>query len=128
MLPTLLAVGLLVQIVMGESGLAARVLREIHAAIGLAGLVLTAYALWASRGRRASLSYLAVLLILVLVQAILGLILFGLFRVDLGLFELVETIHRYNAYLMLVVGLVGGIVVAMVRRRAGSADAVAKGG
>ncbi len=127
-LPALLAVGLLVQILLGEMGLAVRALRDMHAAIGLAGVVLTAYALRASRGRRASILYLAILLILVLVQAILGLILFGIFWVDLELFELVEMIHRYNAYLMLVVGLVGGIVVAVVGRRSGSAEAVSKGG
>ncbi|MEM0481860.1 MAG: hypothetical protein QXM16_03100 [Nitrososphaerota archaeon] len=127
-LPPLLAVGLLVQIVVGELGLVAGALRDIHAAIGLAGVVLTAYALRASRRRRVSILYLAILLILVLLQAILGLILFGLFRVDLELFELVEMIHRYNAYLMLVVGLVGGVAVAWVGRRCSSAEAIAKGG
>jgi heme A synthase len=127
-LPPLLAIGLLVQIALGEMGLAARALRDLHAAIGLAGVVLTAYALLAARGVRASLLYLTALFILVLIQSILGLVLFGIFRVDLELFELVEMIHRYNAYLMLVVGLVGGMAVAVVRRRVSSADTVAKSG
>ncbi|MCS7145558.1 MAG: hypothetical protein RMJ28_03540 [Nitrososphaerota archaeon] len=120
----LLGLGLLVQIILGELGLTTRALRDIHATIGLAGLVLTAVALRLSSRSRLSLAYLAALLAMVAVQAALGLILYGIIFVDVGLFLLVEEVHRYNAYLMLAVGLIGGVAVAVTRRR--SAQTVAE--
>ncbi|MEM0381189.1 MAG: hypothetical protein QW059_02435 [Nitrososphaerota archaeon] len=125
-LPVLLALGVFVQILIGESGLAGGVLRDIHATIGLIGLALTAYAIAAPRGGRPLRIYVSVLFLLVILQAILGLILYGIFYTDLELFELVEVIHRYNAYLMLVVGLVGGVLVGRFRRVSG--EGVAKSG
>lgn len=117
LLSALLAAGLLVQIALGEVGLATRALRDVHATIGLAGLALTMYALSISKGRRESVIYLSVLLAMVTVQAILGLILYGIIPVDLNLFHLIEEIHRFNAYGMLIVGLVGGLAVAVARRK-----------
>jgi len=114
---SLLAVGVVVQLAMGEMGLLeSRALRDIHATIGIAGVALALLALRAVRGRLAPLLYASALLILVVIQAGLGLALYGVIRVGGELHEVVEQAHRLNAYAILAAGLVGGIVVAVSGR------------
>ncbi|MEM1922716.1 MAG: hypothetical protein QXO86_00610 [Nitrososphaerota archaeon] len=127
-LSVLLAIGVLFQVALGEAGLVTIWLRDLHATIGLAGVILTAVALSLSRGSKTSTIYLAVLLAAALVQAIVGLSLYGIITIDFRLFSTMETIHRFNAYFILLTGLVGGVLIGVARRRsATSTQAVPQG-
>ncbi|MEM4591320.1 MAG: hypothetical protein QW555_05770 [Nitrososphaerota archaeon] len=127
-LSVLLAIGVLFQVALGEAGLVTIWLRDLHATIGLAGVILTAVALRLSRGSKTSTIYLAVLLAAALVQAIVGLSLYGIITIDFRLFSTMETIHRFNAYFILLTGLVGGVLIGVARRRsATSTQAVPQG-
>ncbi|MEM0445687.1 MAG: hypothetical protein QXY54_06940 [Nitrososphaerota archaeon] len=127
-LSVLLAIGVLFQVALGEAGLVTIWLRDLHATIGLAGVILTAVALRLSRGSKTSTIYLAVLLAAALVQAIVGLSLYGIITIDFRLFSTMQTIHRFNAYFILLTGLVGGVLIGVARRRsATSTQAVPQG-
>jgi len=117
LLPALLAVGALIQIALGEIGARGWLLMA-HALIGLAGLPMTAAAIYFGRSSRAGLVYASILLPIVLAQVVLGMMLIGWIPGGGGGSELVERLHRSNAYVLLGLGAVGGIIVGLVRRRA----------
>ncbi len=114
-LSILLAVGVLIQISIGEIG-ARGLLLMAHALIGLAGVPLALVALVMGRKSRASLVYGAVLILLVLTQATLGTVMIGWLPL-IPVTTLLIEVHRFNAYLLLVVGAVGGVIIG--RKRGG---------
>ena len=88
----------------------------VHALIGLAGLPLTAAAIYFSRSSSAGLVYSSILLPIVLAQVLFGMSLIG-WIAGLGDHDLVERLHRSTAYVLLGVGAVGGIIIGLLRRR-----------
>jgi hypothetical protein len=123
-LSILLAVGVLIQISIGEFG-ARGLLLMAHALIGLAGVPLAFVALLMGRKSMASLVYGVVLILLVLTQATLGTIMIG--WLPLGpVTALYIDVHRYNAYLLLIVGAVGGVIIGRQRRRQRLAETVSE--
>lgn len=111
-LGALLGLGILVQIAIGESGLAATSLRMVHAAIGYSGLAVVLVYLLVNRKSRGVLIVASIIFVLTVMQVTLGSLLF--FEVSERDYE-----HRILAYVLLAVGLVGGIMAARLRRRQG---------
>lgn len=85
----------------------------LHMAIGYAGLALTLAYLYLSRVSRAAVAVSAVILLLVIAQVALGTTL-----LTVGHSEGLEQSHRFTGLTLLVVGIVGGIFAARLRRRA----------
>jgi heme A synthase len=94
-------------------------LRDVHASIGFLGVALVAAGLWGAWRRKAkgpALYSSALMLVLVAVQAYLGVALLG------GVEPGALLGHEVNAFLILAVGALGGALVRResdVRNRAG---------
>ncbi len=116
LLPALLAVGVLIQIALGEIGARGWLLMA-HAIIGLLGLPLTVAAMYLSRSDRIGLASSSVLLPIVLAQVVFGMMLIGWIPL-VGGHGLIEGFHRSNSYVLLGVGAAVGIVAGLLRRRA----------
>ncbi len=115
LLPALLAVGVLIQIALGEIGARGWLLMA-HAIIGLLGLPLTAAAIYLSRSDRIGLASSSVLLPIVLAQVVFGMMLIGWMPV-VGGHDVIEGLHRSNSFVLLGVGAAVGIVAGLLRRR-----------
>ncbi|MCS7143240.1 MAG: hypothetical protein NZ920_05600 [Aigarchaeota archaeon] len=104
----LVSIGVLVQIALGESGLV-HLMRIPHAILGYLGVVLVAVYYYLNRKSKTVSIIALVLLILTVLQAIEGsLLFFGLSQRTMD--------HRILAYVLLAVGLIGGILAARFRR------------
>ena len=109
----LIGIGVVVQIVLGEAGLIDGPLLLLHMGIGYAGLVLALVYLYLSRVSKAAIAIAAVILLLVIAQVSLGTLLFT----GSGT-EGIERSHRFTGMTLLIVGIVGGVLAARLRRRA----------
>ncbi|MCS7110225.1 MAG: hypothetical protein NZ956_01990 [Candidatus Caldarchaeum sp.] len=115
-LGALVGVGVLLQIFLGESGLAAGAFRDIHAAIGLLGIVVTAGYLFMNNRNRAMAAIAAVVLLITVVQAVMGLSLYGWLRLEIPYRALIES-HRGTAYILFALGIAASVVAVIIRRR-----------
>ncbi len=117
LLGALIGVGVLVQIAIGESGLAAGSLQLVHAVIGILGIFVVGAYLATGSVTRVVTVLTAVVLLVTVAQVVMGM---GLIRwVDLGIgFRALEESHRGTAYILFILGLVVSVVAAVQRRRA----------
>lgn len=115
-LGVLIGVGVLLQIFIGEAGLAAGPLRDLHATIGLLGLAVVAGYAYASRGSMLALALTSVVLLVTLTQVVFGLSLYGLLNIGMS-YPVLEVNHRSTSYLLLALGIVVSAVTVLARRR-----------
>lgn len=107
----------MVQIFIGETGLAAGALRDVHATIGLLGIVVTAGYLFMNRANKALAAVAAIVLLITVVQAVMGLSLYGWLRLGIPYRALVES-HRGTGYIVLAIGVLASVLAVLIRRRA----------
>jgi len=115
-LGALVGLGVLVQIFIGEAGLAAGSLRDVHATIGLAGLAVVAGYLYLNRTNRLITAFMAIILLVTATQAVFGLSLYGLLNIGMN-YLVLEGNHRSTAYLLLALGLAVSALTAVLRRK-----------
>ncbi len=115
-LGALVGLGVLVQIFIGEAGLAAGSLRDVHATIGLAGLAVVAGYLYLNRANRLITAFTAIILLVTATQAVFGLSLYGLLNIGMN-YLVLEGNHRSTAYLLLALGLAVSALTAVLRRK-----------
>jgi glucan phosphoethanolaminetransferase (alkaline phosphatase superfamily) len=112
----LVGIGVLLQIFIGEAGLAAGSLRDVHATIGLAGLAVVAGYLYLNRANRLIAAVTAIILLVTATQAVFGLSLYGLLNIGMTQ-SVLEANHRSTAYLILALGLAVSALTAVLRRK-----------
>ena len=112
----IVGLGVLVQIFIGEAGLAAGSLRDVHATIGLAGLAVVAGYLYLNRANRLITAVIAIILLVTATQAVFGLSLYGLLNIGMT-HSVLEVNHRSTAYLLLALGLAVSALTAVLRRK-----------
>ncbi len=115
-LGAVIGIGVIIQIFLGELGFAADSLRDVHALIGLAGVVVVLAYTFNSRSNRVILTASSAIAVLTIIQALLGLSLYGLFSLGIGQ-EAAKISHRANSYLLLAAGLALSIISSVYRRR-----------
>ncbi|MEM1943366.1 MAG: hypothetical protein QXO30_07590 [Candidatus Caldarchaeum sp.] len=119
-LGALVGVGVFVQILLGESGLAAGVLRDVHATIGLAGLAVVLGYAYVGRRSRVALAMASIVVVITIAQVFLGLSLYGLLPLTMS-HSALEVSHRFTAYALFAVGIAVSIVAVVLRRRSSAA-------
>ena len=107
---------MLLQIFIGEAGLAAGSLRDVHATIGLAGLAVVAGYLYLNRASRLIAGFTAIVLLVTATQAVFGLSLYGLLNIGMN-YLVLEANHRSTAYLLLALGIAVSALTAVLRRK-----------
>jgi hypothetical protein len=112
----IVGLGVLVQIFLGEAGLAAGSLRDVHATIGLAGLAVVAGYLYLNRANRLITAVIAIILLVTATQVVFGLSLYGLLNIGMT-YSVLEVNHRSTAYLLLALGLAVSALTAVLRRK-----------
>jgi hypothetical protein len=112
----IVGLGVLVQIFLGEAGLAAGSLRDVHATIGLAGLAVVAGYLYLNRANRLIAAVIAIILLVTATQAVFGLSLYGLLNIGMN-YSVLKVNHRSTAYLLLALGLAVSALTAVLRRK-----------
>ena len=111
-----MGLGVLLQIFIGEAGLAAGSLRDVHATIGLAGLAVVAGYLYLNRASRLIAGFTAIVLLVTATQAVFGLSLYGLLNIGMN-YLVLEANHRSTAYLLLALGIAVSALTAVLRRK-----------
>lgn len=119
-LGTLVGVGVFVQILLGESRLAAGILRDVHATIGLAGLAVVLGYAYVNRRSRIALAMASIVVVITAAQVVLGLSLYGLLPLVMS-HSALEISHRFTAYILFVAGIAVSIAAVILRRRSSQA-------
>ncbi len=112
-----MGLGVLLQIFIGEAGYAAGSLRDVHATIGLAGLVVVAGYLYLNRANKLIAAFTAIILLVTATQAVFGLSLYGLLNIGGMNYPALEANHRSTAYLLLALGIAVSALTAVLRRK-----------
>ncbi|MEM4574255.1 MAG: hypothetical protein QXF45_06930 [Candidatus Caldarchaeum sp.] len=116
-LGAIVGLGVIVQIFLGESGLAAGALRDVHATIGLLGLVIAAGYLAVNRNNKRLAAITAAILAITVAQAVMGMGLYGWIRFDIP-YRILSESHRGIAYILFLLGVVASIIAVRARRAA----------
>jgi len=112
----LIGLGVIFQIALGEGRLVQGVFAEVHAGIGILGLIIVVAYLVRNTGNKPLLAVSSMLVILTLIQVALGMHL--MHWLDLGLsHSTAEVSHRVNAYLLFIAGIAASFIAVRARRK-----------